>query len=122
MPLDAAYPAERLNFMLNDSHAKMLIADKAVLAGSVLTVDNGYVVTEEGQIPVLYTEELQQMEATVPDSFNEDIAPETLALLIYTSGSTGNPKGCMIEQRNISCQAEETKSVLSLDSSSRVAS
>ena len=122
MPLDPAYPAERLNFMLSDSHAKLLIADKAVLAGSGLTVDNGYVVTEEGQIPVLYTEELQQMEATVPDSFNEDIAPETLALLIYTSGSTGNPKGCMIEQRNISCQAEETKSVLSLDSSSRVAS
>ena len=122
MPMDSAYPAERLNFMLNDSHAKMLIADKAVLLSSGLTVHNGYVLTEEGQIPVLYTEELQQMEATVPDSFKEDIAPETLALLIYTSGSTGNPKGCMIEQCNISCQAEETKSVLSLDSTCRVAS
>ena len=137
MPMDSAYPAERLNFMLNDSHAKMLIADKAVLLSSGLTVHNGYVLTEEGQIPVLYTEELQQMEATSMliengkwkmDNYPSSIIncplpkPETLALLIYTSGSTGNPKGCMIEQCNISCLAEETKSVLSLDSTCRVAS
>ena len=36
MPLDPAYPAERLNFMLGDSHAKLLIADREVFAASGL--------------------------------------------------------------------------------------
>ena len=39
MPLDPAYPAERLNFMMSDSRAKLLIADREVLAGSGLMVD-----------------------------------------------------------------------------------
>ena len=122
MPMDPTYPAERLNFMLSDSQAKMLIADKEVLSDSGLTVADGYVMTEAGKVPVLYIENLQQMQADSSPSFGEGVEGDALALLIYTSGSTGKPKGCMIEQRNISCTAEETRSALSLDSASRVAS
>ena len=122
MPMDPAYPAERLNFMLCDSRAKLLIADKAVLSDSGLKLEDGCVLTEAGKIPVLFTEDLQQRAPLEEFSFKEDISGDTLALLIYTSGSTGQPKGCMIEQRNISFMADETKHALSLDAGSRVAS
>ena len=122
MPLDPAYPAERLNFMLRDSHAKLLIADREVLAGSGLTVDDEYVETENAKVPILYTDELTSFEATTPFSSWRQVSGDALALLIYTSGSTGQPKGCMIEQRNISYNAEETKVTMGLDSNCRVAS
>ena len=122
MPLDPAYPAERLNYMLSDSRAKLLIADREVLAESGLTVDDGYVETENARVPILYTHELTSFEATAPIDCWRQVGGEALALLIYTSGSTGQPKGCMIEQGNISYNAEETKTTMGLDSSSRVAS
>ena len=128
MPLDPAYPAERLNFMLSDSRAKLLIADREVLAESGLTVDDGYVETENARVPVLYTDNLQASAAPSPITHHSspitqsEIGGEALALLIYTSGSTGQPKGCMIEQGNISYNAQETKVTMGLDSNSRVAS
>ena len=122
MPLDPTYPAERLNFMLSDSGAKLLIADREVLASSGLTVEGGCVMTKVGTVPVLYTDELEQLKTPAPPSPEENISAASLALLIYTSGSTGQPKGCMIEQRNITCNAEETRSTMGLDSDCRVAS
>ena len=115
MPLDPAYPAERLNFMMSDSRAKLLIADREVLAGSGLMVDGG-------SIPILYTDELTAVVGEEAFSGERQVGAEALALLIYTSGSTGQPKGCMIEQGNISCNAEETKTTMALDGNSRVAS
>ena len=120
MPLDPTYPEDRLRYMLSDSRAKLLIADREVLAGSGLTAEDGSVLTEQGSIPVLYTDELQEAKGTEP--LGEGLDGSLLALLIYTSGSTGKPKGCMIEQRNITCNAEETISTLGLDSNSCVAS
>ena len=122
MPMDPAYPAERHNFMLSDSRAKLLIADRAVFSDSGLKLEEGCVLTEAGKIPVLFTEDLQRQAPLEGFSFKEDISGDALALLIYTSGSTGQPKGCMIEQRNISFMADETKHALSLDAGSRVAS
>ena len=121
MPLDPGYPAERLNFMLGDSHAKLLIADREVLSGCGLTVDEGFVVIEGGKIPVLYTDELISDEQFVISDYYCKINADVLALLIYTSGSTGQPKGCMIEQRNISCLVEEAEHTMVLDRNSRVA-
>ena len=120
MPLDPSYPTERLNFMLRDSHAKLLIADREVLSDSGLTINNGDVVIDEEKIPVLYTDELQT-EVITSLSLGKEFGSDTLALLIYTSGSTGQPKGCMIEQRNIACLVEEAETTMVLDSSSRVA-
>ena len=86
-PLDPSYPPERLNFMIQDSHAKLLIADKELvpLVGDY----NG---------PVLTTDQLENLpegKVTVKPK------PENLYILLYTSGSTGTPKGCMLEQRNL---------------------
>ncbi len=87
-PLDPSYPAERLNFMIQDAGAKLLIADSELVPlmsgydGSVLTTDE--------------LENLPDTPCTAPGP-----KPESLYILLYTSGSTGKPKGCMLEQRNL---------------------
>ncbi len=86
-PLDPSYPQERLNFMIGDASAKLLIAD----------ADYRELITEYGG-PVLDTADIEGLPAgPVP----EGPAPENLFILLYTSGSTGVPKGCMLEHRNL---------------------
>ena len=86
-PLDPSYPQERLNFMIGDASAKLLIAE----------ADLRPLITEYGG-PVLDAADIDGLPAgPVP----EGPAPESLFILLYTSGSTGVPKGCMLEHRNL---------------------
>ena len=87
-PLDPSYPSERLNFMMQDADAKLLIADETLLDK-----------VSEYQGPVLLTKDLALC-AAVPQQLAEP-KPEDLFILLYTSGSTGNPKGCQLEHRNL---------------------
>ena len=86
-PLDPSYPPERLNFMIGDASAKLLIADAQYR--SLIT---------EYQGPVLDTADI---DALPKGSVPEGPLPESLFILLYTSGSTGVPKGCMLEHRNL---------------------
>ena len=90
-PLDPTYPEERLNFMMKDADARLLICDRSLRAK-----------VTEYQGDILYIDEIQ---AIVPRSFASGLPlsplPSSLFILLYTSGSTGTPKGCQIEQRNI---------------------
>ena len=86
-PLDPSYPQERLNFMIGDASAKLLIADAKYRP--LITEYDG---------PVLDTADIDGLpKGAVP----EGPAPENLFILLYTSGSTGVPKGCMLEHRNL---------------------
>ena len=86
-PLDPSYPQERLNFMIGDASAKLLIAD-----------DQYRPLITEYKGPVLDTADIDKLpKGTVP----EGPLPENLFILLYTSGSTGVPKGCMLEHRNL---------------------
>ena len=91
-PLDPSYPAERLNFMMKDANASLLIADEALRD-----------IVNEYEGPVLLTRELSAVSQVRPASaFREpEIKPEDLFILLYTSGSTGVPKGCQLEHRNL---------------------
>ena len=86
-PLDPSYPQERLNFMIGDASAKLLIADAEYR--SLITEYDG---------PVLDTADI---DALPKGSVPEGPLPENLFILLYTSGSTGVPKGCMLEHRNL---------------------
>ena len=90
-PLDPSYPPERLNFMIQDARAKLLIADKELLP-----------LVGDYTGPVLTTAELEDLPLASPGQ-NDKMRPkpESLYILLYTSGSTGKPKGCMLEQRNL---------------------
>ena len=88
-PLDPSYPAERLNFMIQDASAKLLIADE-----SLRDIVNEY------QGEVLLTKDIKQLPA-VSQPVNVTVNPADLFILLYTSGSTGTPKGCQLEHRNL---------------------
>jgi amino acid adenylation domain-containing protein len=91
LPLDPAYPTERLAFMLEDSAAPIVVADE-VTAGDLPT--SGMVVQIEDAV---------RAPAGAPaGGAAASAGPEHLAYVIYTSGSTGKPKGVMIEHRGLS--------------------
>ena len=107
-PLDPSYPTERLEFMMQDADAKLLIADKALLErvpsykGKVLLLDD---------IPALPSGE----------KISTNPNPEDLFIMLYTSGSTGTPKGCMLEHRNIVSFCNWYRDYYNLTPHSRVA-
>ncbi len=88
-PLDPSYPAERLNFMMQDADARLLIAEEELLEKV-----NDY------KGPVLLTKDLQDLKPKAGTKLRAP-KPEDLFILLYTSGSTGQPKGCQLEHRNL---------------------
>ena len=96
LPLDPKYPQERLAYMLTDSGALLLIAQRddvsAALSGN------------NSELTVLYAAEVLSafdVEAKNGDERRLAVKPQDAAYLIYTSGSTGKPKGVVIEHRNV---------------------
>ncbi len=107
-PLDPTYPAERLNFMIKDCKAKLLIADR-----SLRSLVNEY----DGK--VLFTDEIDSLPKA--DDFKAEGKPGDAAVIIYTSGTTGTPKGCVLENRNIVSFFNAHSRVMKLDCNSKVA-
>ncbi|WP_275630246.1 amino acid adenylation domain-containing protein [Pseudomonas sp. 273] len=89
VPLDPEYPKERQAYMLEDSQARLLLTQRALLAQ----------LPQGGAAQVLAVDDLA-LEAYPQDDPCHLAGPENLAYCIYTSGSTGKPKGVMIEHRN----------------------
>ena len=87
-PLDPSYPKERLNFMMQDASAKLLIADEELRP-----------IVDEYQGEVLLTKDIMALPAAAAPQL--DIKPDQLFILLYTSGSTGVPKGCQLTHRNL---------------------
>ena len=87
-PLDPSYPKERLNFMMQDANAKLLIADEELRP-----------IVDEYQGETLLTKDLLSCAAT--GSQHSEPKPEALFILLYTSGSTGVPKGCQLTHGNL---------------------
>ena len=87
-PLDPSYPKERLNFMMQDANAKLLIADRELRD-----------IVDEYQGDVLLTEDITNLPALPAPQV--EVEPDQLFILLYTSGSTGVPKGCQLTHRNL---------------------
>ncbi|MFG2073144.1 amino acid adenylation domain-containing protein [Nonomuraea maritima] len=85
VPLDPAYPAERLRFMAEDSGVRMVLTSASRRGTASLT----------GAATVL-------VDDTAPAEHGPEVPgePGDAAYVIYTSGSTGRPKGVVVEHRN----------------------
>ncbi|WP_211470774.1 non-ribosomal peptide synthetase, partial [Collimonas humicola] len=96
VPLDPAYPADRLAHMLNDSAPRAVLTQEGI-EGGWLQVK----ATIAAGLPLL---DLQAPAWSGYPEHNPDsshLAPSDMAYVIYTSGSTGTPKGVMVEHRNV---------------------
>ncbi|MGC7100187.1 amino acid adenylation domain-containing protein [Amycolatopsis lurida] len=89
LPLDPAHPDDRLARLLADAAAPVLITDD---------VDRSFGAPSVVDIVDLASVELDGYPETAPET---GVRPENLAYLMYTSGSTGEPKGVMVEHRNV---------------------
>ena len=91
VPVDPGYPPHRIEHMIADSRAKVVVSDsrhQSRLSGSGATVlDLDRDATAISRHPT-----------TAPASGAHSA---NLAYVIYTSGSTGRPKGVMVEHRNV---------------------
>jgi amino acid adenylation domain-containing protein len=91
IPLDPAYPDERLSFMLRDAAASILLTDQQHLSAcsfvppQVICLDTDWHLWAEHSVTNLHAA----------------LHPELAAYVIYTSGSTGWPKGVLIPHRAI---------------------
>ncbi|MFE3578025.1 amino acid adenylation domain-containing protein [Streptomyces vinaceus] len=91
VPLDPAYPADRLAYMLEDSGARVLLTHRGLNAG--LPADAVTVIDLDAQAPVIGA-----LPGTAPEV---PVSGDDLAYVIYTSGSTGRPKGVAVEHRTV---------------------
>ncbi|MFJ6206412.1 non-ribosomal peptide synthetase [Bacillus pumilus] len=89
VPIDPAFPAERIRYTLEDSGAQVIVTNES-LAGSY---------QHNKSIQVV------QVEKAVQQSRSLDLpegSADQLAYVIYTSGTTGKPKGVQLTHRNLS--------------------
>ncbi len=95
VPLDPAYPLERLAFMLADSGARLVLGEERSLARlrSADLAGLPAMVSLDGD-----REAILGAPATAISPLP---GPGDLAYVMYTSGSTGRPKGVAVTHRNV---------------------
>lgn len=91
LPLDRAFPKERLAFMLQDANVRLLISAKAFVE---------HLPTHRARVLQLDTE-AKRIHARSSSNPANTTNGESLAYVIYTSGSTGLPKGACVTHRGI---------------------
>ncbi|HEX8245700.1 MAG TPA: MupA/Atu3671 family FMN-dependent luciferase-like monooxygenase, partial [Longimicrobium sp.] len=90
LPLDPAYPAERLAYMLRDSGASLLVTHSALRG--LLDADGVRVVAVDRDAAAIA--------AHPADAPRTAVEAGNAAYVIYTSGSTGRPKGVVVTHGN----------------------
>lgn len=90
VPLDPAFPADRIEFMIEDSAMPIVICDS--------TIQENLPACDAA---LLQIDKLSQIQEPEPATALRHARPDSLAYVIYTSGSTGKPKGVMLEHRNV---------------------
>lgn len=98
LPLDPAYPPDRLSFMLEDAGTRVLLTSEDLVQkipapDLAVVLINGSTIAEESK-----------------ENLENNCVPENLAYVIYTSGSTGKSKGVVVTHANVVRLFETTES------------
>nr|WP_080410263.1 non-ribosomal peptide synthetase [Burkholderia ubonensis] len=120
VPLDPAYPADRLTYMLRDCAPAAVLTQagvepvwtRASSAGATLPI------LDLTETPCRWSSEsTDNLSSTVTG-----VTPRDLAYVIYTSGSTGTPKGVMVEHRGVVNLLTSMRSIVDIGSADRILS
>ena len=95
LPLDPAYPADRLCYMLEDSGTELLLTESG-LAPSLPSV--------ETVTPIAV--DALSLDAFSAQTLDNEPHPDQLAYVIYTSGSTGKPKGVSLTHAGLTMHVQ----------------
>lgn len=87
MPIDPEYPLDRIQFMLKNSNAKLLISTKNIAK------------LFDFKEKTLFFDDINFN--TIVPNLNLEINPSSLCYIMYTSGSTGIPKAVSIKHYNV---------------------
>ncbi len=111
LPLDPTYPPERLNLMVEDSGAVMLIFDENL--NGIIT--DGFKGTRIPTSVIPTYKDIPDIKLSMP-------SPEDLFVMLYTSGSTGKPKGVMFAHSNTLVTVIWEKKYFEIDENSHITS
>ncbi|WP_425433911.1 amino acid adenylation domain-containing protein, partial [Marininema mesophilum] len=92
VPLDPTYPEKRLQYIVEDAGIQILVTQAHLQEQEKL----------QKTVKTIYLD--QDQESIARESVlspKVEVTAQNLAYVIYTSGSTGNPKGVMVEHRNV---------------------
>ena len=113
VPLDADFPADRIQFILKDSAAKVLISSAHLrdlygeFKGQVLSIKGGF-------------NNLIKLSSILDKNPEVAVRDESPAYVIYTSGSTGAPKGVIIPHSAVANLALAEREIFNLHSGDKV--
>ncbi|MBW8684664.1 non-ribosomal peptide synthetase [Chitinophaga rhizophila] len=111
VPLDPAYPAERIGYILKDTQASVVVSSKK----------HGAKLLAAGASKVLEIDTDAAVIGTYMPIAGQVAGPaDTLAYVIYTSGSTGHPKGVLAEHGSVLSLINHQSSVYGISSSDRI--
>ena len=90
VPLDPLHPVERLQYMMDEMRAPVVLTEKREhsLSGSAAFISVADILAAPAKV-------------LPPGAYPRAFTPDNLAYIIFTSGSTGKPKGTMLEHRGL---------------------
>ena len=123
------YPAEEIEYLINDAGAKVAIVEQAFLGvigeARKQLPQLEHVIVVDGEPPE-GTIALSEIEGSNPDfdaaAAAGEVSPDDVLTLIYTSGTTGHPKGVQLSHHAIMFSAKSVEEIIRLEPGSRVIS
>lgn len=96
VPIDPEYPADRKNYIIENSGIKVLLMEKT------LEEQESGVIGDNAGMETIIVDYSTLKEETPEEKFQKPaLTGEDLAYVIYTSGTTGKPKGTLLRHRNV---------------------
>ncbi|WP_375476969.1 amino acid adenylation domain-containing protein [uncultured Nostoc sp.] len=105
IPLDPSYPKERLEFILEDTQAPVLLTQASLVEAMP---------QHKAQVVCLDTD-WHLIAQQSQENFLCELTTDNLAYVIYTSGSTGRPKGVMIKHASTVAMLDWAKKTFAIE-------